>query len=69
MTTGDLSAMVMEGFYVKDGEIQHPLRNTLIGINMRNLLVRATRVGADVRPMISIISPSLIIESAKITSG
>ena len=69
MTTGDLSAMVMEGFYIEHGEIKHPVKNTLIGINMRDLLQRIHRVGADTRATFSIVSPSLVIESAKITSG
>ncbi len=69
MTTGDLSAMVMEGFLIKNGEIQHPVKSTLIGINMRDLLLRIQRIGADVRTTFSVISPSIIIESAKITSG
>lgn len=69
MTTGDLSAMVMEGFYIEKGEIQHPVKNTLIGINMRDLLARIHRIGDDTRQTFSVVSPSLVIESAKITSG
>ncbi|MHA2423564.1 MAG: TldD/PmbA family protein [Candidatus Thorarchaeota archaeon] len=69
MTTGDLSAMVMEGFYIKNGEIQHPVKSTLIGINMRDLLLRVNRIGADVRTTFSVVSPSIVIDSAKITSG
>ncbi len=69
MTTGDLSAMVMEGFYIESGEVKYPVKNTLIGINMRNLLSRIHRIGADVRTTFSVVSPSLVIESAKITSG
>jgi PmbA protein len=69
MTTGDLSAMVMEGHYFENGEIKHPLRSTLIGINMRDLLKRVTHVGSDSKVTPSAISPSIVIESAKITSG
>ncbi|NHI83758.1 MAG: TldD/PmbA family protein [Candidatus Thorarchaeota archaeon] len=69
MTTGDLSAMVMEGLYFENGEIQHSLKNTLIGINMRDVLLRATRIGGDTRSIGSVIAPSIVIESAKITSG
>ena len=69
MTTGDLSAMVMEGFYIESGEIKHSVKNTLLGINMRDLLSRVQRIGADVRTTFSVVSPSIIIESAKITSG
>ena len=55
--------------YIENGEIQHPVKNTLIGINMRDLLLRVHRIGDDVRRTFSVESPSLVIESAKITSG
>ncbi|MBD3406764.1 MAG: hypothetical protein GF411_11675 [Candidatus Lokiarchaeota archaeon] len=69
LTTGELSAMIMEGFYIENGEIVHPVKNTLIGINMIDLLKRVHRIGADVRKASSIVSPSLVIESARVTSG
>ncbi|RLI50254.1 MAG: hypothetical protein DRO73_03725 [Candidatus Thorarchaeota archaeon] len=69
MTTGDLSAMIMEGFYFENGDIKHPLKNTLIGINMRDLLKRVVRVGGDVRQTSGAITPSIVIESATVTSG
>lgn len=69
MTTGELSAMIMEGFYIEDGEIKHGVRNTLIGITMRDLLKRVTRIGGDTRTTASMVTPSIVIDSAKITSG
>jgi predicted Zn-dependent protease len=69
MITGDLSAMILEGYYVENGEIQHPLKNTLIGINMKDLLKRVSQVGSDSRTTFSMITPSFVIESANITSG
>ena len=69
MTTGDLSAMLYEGFYIEKGEIKHPLKNTLIGINMRDLLQRITRVGADSKTTLAMITPSFVIERATVTSG
>jgi PmbA protein len=69
MTTGDLSAMVSEGFYIEGGELKHSLKNTLVGINMKDLIQRVHRVAADVRATTSVISPSLVVESAKVTSG
>ena len=69
MTTGDLSAMIMEGYYVEHGEIQHPLKNTLIGINMLDLLRRITHIGTDSRRTFSMITPSIVIDKATITSG
>jgi PmbA protein len=69
MTTGELSAMLYEGFYIEKGEIKHPLKNTLVGINMRDLLQRITRVGADSRTTLAMISPSFVVEKATVTSG
>jgi len=69
MTTGDLSAMIIEGYYVKNGEIQHSLKNTLIGINMRDLLKRISHVGSDSRTTFSMITPSFVVDRANITSG
>lgn len=69
MTTGDLSAMIMEGYYIENGEIQHPLKNTLIGINMKDLLKKVSQIGSDSRKTFSMITPSIVIESANITSG
>jgi len=69
MTTGDLSAMVMEGYYIENGEIKFPLKNTLIGINMKDLLTGVSQVGSDSRTTFSMIAPSFVIENANITSG
>ena len=69
MTTGDLSAMLYEGFYIEKGEIKHPLKNTLVGINMRDLLQRISRVGNDTKTTLSMITPSFVVEKATVTSG
>ena len=69
MTTGDLSAMLYEGFYIERGEIKHPLKNTLVGINMRDLLQRISRVGSDSQTTLAMITPSFVIEKATVTSG
>ncbi|MEM2141781.1 MAG: TldD/PmbA family protein [Candidatus Thorarchaeota archaeon] len=67
--TGDLSALVMEGFYVEDGSIKHPIKNTLVGINMRDLLKRVVRIGSDVRMLSTVVTPSILIDSVRVTSG
>jgi len=69
MTTGDLSAMLMEGRYIEGGEIKHPLKNTLVGINMRDLIKRVVKVGADTRVLPDAITPSVLVERARVTSG
>jgi PmbA protein len=69
ITTGDLSAMISEGYYVENGEIQHSLKNTLIGINMQDFLKRITRVGDDSRATYAMVTPSIVVEGVNITSG
>ena len=69
MTTGDLSALIYEGFYIEKGEIKHPLKNTLVGINMRDLLQRISRVGSDTKTTLALITPSFVVERATVTSG
>ena len=69
MVTGELSAMVMEGFYIRRGEIQHALKNTLFGTTMQSLLKNIRTVGSDVEWRGSVITPSVIVDSVKITSG
>jgi PmbA protein len=69
MTTGDLSAMLLEGFYIEKGEVKHPVKNTLVGINMRNLLQKITRIGEDSRTTFSMVTPSFVIDKATVTSG
>jgi PmbA protein len=69
MVTGELSAMVMEGFYICRGEIQHALKNTLFGTTMQSLLKNISTVGSDVERRGSVITPSVVIDSVKVTSG
>ncbi|MFW9935465.1 MAG: TldD/PmbA family protein [Candidatus Thorarchaeota archaeon] len=69
ISTGDFSALIMEGFYFDKGEIKHPVKNTLIGINMRDFFQKIMLIGADTRSLNTAITPSVAIESAKITSG
>lgn len=69
MVTGELSAMVMEGFYIRRGEIQHALKNTLLGTTMQSLLKNISTVGSDVERRGSVITPSMVVDSVKITSG
>ncbi|MGB9134877.1 MAG: TldD/PmbA family protein [Candidatus Bathyarchaeia archaeon] len=69
MVTGELSAMVMEGFYIRRGEIQHALKNTLFGTTMHSLLKNISTVGSDVERRGSVITPSVVVDSVKITSG
>jgi predicted Zn-dependent protease len=67
--TGELSAIVMEGFLISKGEIKHPLKNTLFGTTMQDILKKTILVGSEIECRESIISPPIAVESVKITSG
>ncbi|MGY5873617.1 MAG: TldD/PmbA family protein [Candidatus Thorarchaeota archaeon] len=67
--TGELSAMVMEGFLISKGEIQHALKSTLFGTTMQDLLKKTIIVGSEVVSWEEIVSPPILVESVKITSG
>jgi len=69
VVTGELSAMIMEGFYIRRGEVQHALKNTLFGTTMQSLLKNISTVGSDVERRGSVIAPSVVVDSVKITSG
>jgi predicted Zn-dependent protease len=67
--TGELSAMIMEGFLIKKGEVKHALKSTLFGVTMQDLLRKTVEVGSDVEVRGHVISPPIMIESVRITSG
>jgi len=67
--TGELSAMIMEGFLISKGEVQHALKSTLFGTTMQDLLKKTIIVGSEVLSWENIVSPPILVESVKITSG
>jgi len=67
--TGELSAMIMEGFHISKGEIKHALKNTLFGTTMQDLLKKTILIGSDVESRGNVLSPPIMVESAKITSS
>ncbi len=67
--TGELSAMIMEGFLISRGEIKHALKGTLFGTTLQDLMSRTILIGNDVERRSPMISPSILVESVKITSG
>ena len=65
--TGDLSAMVSVGYYVENGKILYPVKETMIGANVLDMMRNVTDIGSDKRSMYGITSPSLLIENVKIS--
>lgn len=45
----EISAQVNRGFYVKDGEIQYPLKNTMLGTNVFELLKGISGISKEIK--------------------
>ncbi len=67
MATGDLSAMVSEGYYIESGEEKYPLKETMIGINMIDLMKNVIAVGSEVRSIEGVFSPPILVEGVQIS--
>ncbi len=67
--SGDLTAIVMEGYLIEEGEKSHALENTMFSINMLDLLKSITFVGSGTKVTDNGIFPSILVEGAVVTSG
>jgi len=66
LVTGDLSALISTGFKIKNGEIDFPLKQTMLGINLVQLFSEISWIGSDTRQIGHVFTPSIRIEKAKI---
>jgi len=64
--SGDISANIDFGFYVKDGQIQFPVDNAMMGGNILELLPRLDAVSSDAREEPGILMPTLRIQDVQI---
>jgi len=47
--TGDFSLGLLEGFYIEDGKIKHPIKNAMVAGNVYELLNNITAVGSETK--------------------
>ena len=64
--SGDVSASIDFGFYVKDGQIAHPVESAMIGGNILDLLLRLDAVSSDAREEPGILMPTVRIQDVQI---
>jgi len=64
--SGDISASIDFGFYVKDGQIVHPVESAMIGGNILDLLLRLDAVSSDAREEPGILMPTVRIQDVQI---
>ena len=65
--TGDLSALIHTGFYIKDGEIVSGIKNTMLGINMLEFFKNIDLIGSEIESVGRIHTPVLKISNIKIS--
>ena len=64
--SGDISASIDFGFYVKDGQIQYPVESAMMGGNILDLLQRLDAVSIDAREEPGLLMPTLRIQDVQI---
>ncbi len=67
--SGDLNAIIMEGFLIEGGEKSHSVENTMFSVNMLELLKSIVMIGNNPKITENGIFPSIMIGSANVTSG
>ncbi len=64
--SGDISASIDFGFYVKDGQVQYTVESAMMGGNILDLLTRLDAVSSDAREEPGILMPTLRIQDVQI---
>ncbi|MFW9922096.1 MAG: TldD/PmbA family protein [Candidatus Thorarchaeota archaeon] len=65
----NISVLIDQGFLIKDGEISHPLKETMIGSNIFELLTNIEAVSKEVINESGAISPAIKISKVSVAGG
>jgi PmbA protein len=66
-STGDLSATVMNGYYVENGKILYPVKETMVGINIIDLMKNITAMSSNLFGFDGIFAPALLVKDVQIS--
>ena len=66
LATGELSALIMEGYAIRDGEMGPSVRQSTMGISLFDMFSRIDMVGKTTRTAYGVKAPALRISSARI---
>jgi len=69
MAGTNISQQVDVGFWVENGEIQHPVKNTMLGTTVYELLKNIKLVGKELLVESGIKSPMILVDNTKFSSG
>ncbi|MCK5045598.1 MAG: TldD/PmbA family protein, partial [Candidatus Heimdallarchaeota archaeon] len=65
----NISVLIDQGFLIENGEISHPLKETMVGTNIFDLLKNINAISKEVVNESGSISPAIRIANAKIAGG
>ncbi len=67
IVSGDISAMVSTGYYVENGEIKYPVKETMIGGNLIKMFKGIVMISKSQMTRYGITAPKLLINNVKIS--
>jgi PmbA protein len=68
-TSGRLSGLLSEAFFIENGELKYPVKNAMIGIHVFDLLQGISDVSKDCREEVGVLIPSIKIADARIAGA
>jgi len=66
---GEISATIDFGYKIENGELAYPLRNTMLGINVFDLLNNLDAISSDYREEPGIIMPTIRVQNVKVAGS
>lgn len=67
--TGDISATVDFGFKIENGKLAYPVQNTMIGVNILDLLKSIDAISSDYREEPGIVMPTVRAQNLRVAGG
>ena len=68
-STGEFSGMVFAGYAIENGEFEHALKQTNIGINVLDLLQQIDGISREVKTYFSLTTPTVRIRDVSVASS
>lgn len=69
IVTGEISATVDFGYKIEQGKLAYPLKNTMLGINIFDLLNNLDAVSSDYRAEPGMIMPTIRVQNVKVAGA
>ncbi|MHC1636652.1 MAG: TldD/PmbA family protein, partial [Candidatus Nezhaarchaeales archaeon] len=68
IATGDLSAMITQGYIIEKGEVTTPVKQTLFAINLLDLAKSIKAIGKERAKYFNLYSPPILVSDVQVSS-